>query len=105
MAVEKIAKQIIDFQRTTFDNSFNAVVMLQDQAERLFNTAMKQATWVPQEGRQVLDEWIRMYKMGRKDFRHLVDDNFDKLSDFFKNPETFSAKPEARDPKPVKTAN
>ena len=33
MDSSKIAKQMIDFQKTTFDNTFNAMVLLQEQAE------------------------------------------------------------------------
>jgi hypothetical protein len=90
MVAENFAKQIIDFQKATFDNSFNAVVMFQDQTERLFKTVTEQAAWIPEEGKRVLDEWVTMYKLGRKDLKQVVDDNFDKLADFFKLPETLA---------------
>ena len=32
METEKFAKQMVDFQKATFDNTFTAVTMLQDQA-------------------------------------------------------------------------
>jgi hypothetical protein len=89
MLAENFAKQIIDFQRATFDNSFDAVVMFQDQTERLFKTVTEQAAWIPEEGKRVLDECATMYKVGRNDFKQIVDDNFDKLAEFFALPETF----------------
>jgi polyhydroxyalkanoate synthesis regulator phasin len=83
METEKFTKQMIDFQKATFDNTFTAVTMLQDQAERMFNTMIEQTTWMPEEGRRVIDEWVGAYKKGRTDFKGVVDDNFAKMADLF----------------------
>ncbi len=78
-----ISKQMIDFQKTTFDNSFNAMVMLQEQAERMSNTLLDQATWMPAEGKKVVNDWVKAYKKGREDFKKVVDDNFKMVEAFF----------------------
>jgi len=104
MAMEYFAKQMIEFQKATFDNSFNAVVMLQEQAERMLHTAMEQAEWLPQESRQVVDEWVRIYKTGRNDFKRVVDENYDKMTDFVAGGAIFAAAWENKDPKPAKAA-
>ena len=82
----KIAKQMIDFQKATFDNSFNAMVMLQEQTEKMVNTFLDQATWLPEEGRRVINEWVDAYKKGREDFKKTVDENFKKVEGFFAAP-------------------
>lgn len=43
MEQKKILKQILDFNQATFNNSFNAVVMMQEQFERVAKTAFTQA--------------------------------------------------------------
>jgi len=83
MDAAKITKQMIDFQKTTFDNTFNAMVMLQDQAERMANTLIEQATWMPEEGRKAVRDWVDAYKSGREEFKKNVDDNFKKVEEFF----------------------
>jgi division protein CdvB (Snf7/Vps24/ESCRT-III family) len=83
METEKFAKQMIDFQKATFDNAFTAVTMLQDQAERMVNTMLEQTTWLPEESRRAIDEMIGTYKKGRADFKGVVDENFVKLADLF----------------------
>jgi polyhydroxyalkanoate synthesis regulator phasin len=83
MDTGRMAKQMIDFHKATFDNTFNAMVMLQDQTEKMVNTFLAQATWLPEEGKRVIDEWLTAYKKGREDFRKLADDNFKKVDDFF----------------------
>lgn len=79
----KIAKQMIEFQKATFDNSFSAMGMVQEQAERMLNMSLEQATWLPEEGKKVIDEWIKAYKKGREDFKKTVDENFAKVEAFF----------------------
>jgi gas vesicle protein len=83
MDAAKITKQMIDFQKTTFDNTFNAMVMLQDQAERMSKTLLEQATWLPEEGRKAIRDWVDAYKNGREEFKKHVDDNFKKVEEFF----------------------
>ncbi|MCF8129463.1 MAG: hypothetical protein K9N10_13195 [Deltaproteobacteria bacterium] len=79
----KIAKQMVEFQKATFDNTFNAMGMVQDQAERMFSMSLNQATWLPEEGKTAIDGWVKSYKRGREDFKKTVDDNFKKVDDFF----------------------
>jgi hypothetical protein len=81
METEKFAKQMVDFQKATFDNTFTAATMLQDQAERMFNTMIEQTTWLPEESRRVIEEWVGTYKKGRADFKGVIDENFVKLAD------------------------
>ena len=83
MDSSKIAKQMIDFQKTTFDNTFNAMVLLQEQAETMANTILDQATWMPEEGRKAINDWVKAYKKGREEFKKVVDENFKKVEDFF----------------------
>jgi hypothetical protein len=83
METEKFAKQMINFQKATFDNTFTAVTMLQDQAERMVNTVIDQATWLPEESRRVIDEMAGAFKKGRTDFKGAIDENFMKMADLF----------------------
>jgi len=83
MEQEKIAKQIIGFYKTTFDSSFNAMTILQEQTEKMIKTALDQSPWLPEEGRKVVDEWMRTYRQGRDDFRSAVDESYEKVEGFF----------------------
>lgn len=79
----ELAKQMIDFNKATFDNSFSMMVMLQEQMEKTVNTFAQQATWLPDEGRKVLGEWVSTYKKGREDFKKLVDESYKKVDSYF----------------------
>ena len=83
MDQKQILKQMIEFNKTTFDNSFSALVMLQEQTEKMVNAFVTQAPWLPEEGKKVLDNWVKAYKKGRDDYKKLVDESFKKVEDFF----------------------
>ena len=74
---------MIDFQKTTFDNTFDAVVAFQDQTEKMVNVLMEQAVWIPEDGKKAVHEWGAVYKKGRDDFKKTVDENFNKFEGFF----------------------
>ena len=79
----KMAKQMIDFQKATFDNTFSAMVMLQEQTERMVQTLMGQATFLPDEGKKMLNEWVQSFKKGREEFKKAVDESFGKVEAYF----------------------
>ena len=83
MEQKEFFKQMIEFNKATFDNTFNAIVMMQDQAERAANNLIDQATWLPEEGKKAVREWAKAYKKGREDFKKTVDENFNRVEAFF----------------------
>lgn len=76
-------RQMIEFQKTTVDNSFNALKMVQEQTEKIAKSFLDQATWLPEEGRKVVDQWVNAYRKGQEDYKKVVDDNFKKVEDYF----------------------
>jgi polyhydroxyalkanoate synthesis regulator phasin len=78
-----IVKQLIEFQKTTVDNSFNALKMVQEQTEKIARSFLDQANWLPEEGKKVVDQWMNAYKKGQDDYKKVVDENFKKVEDYF----------------------
>lgn len=83
MDPKQIAKQMVDFNKTAFDNSFDAMSVIQDQAERMFTAMVEQTPYFPEEGKKLVNEWIKTYKKGREDFKAAADENFKKVESFF----------------------
>ncbi len=79
----KMAKQMVNFQKTLFNNTFDAIIMLQDQTEKIANSFIERLTWVPEDGRKSYVNSIEMYKKARGDFKKAVDEGFDKLDGMF----------------------
>jgi hypothetical protein len=78
-----IAKQIIDFHKSTFDNTFNSLTILQQQTEKMIQTFLQQATWLPAEGKEAVNEWINIYNKGRIGLKTAADNNYKKVEEYF----------------------
>jgi hypothetical protein len=83
MVAVRIAKQMIDFQKTAFDTTFNAVVMFQDQTEKMAGKLLNEITWIPAEGKKAIDDWAKAYKLGSENLKKSMDENFKRADDFF----------------------
>jgi hypothetical protein len=79
----KMAKQMIDFNKATFDNTFNTMVLLQEQMEKMVNAFLEQSTWLPEEGKKILNEWVAAYKKGREEFKKVVNESYKKVDSYF----------------------
>jgi hypothetical protein len=83
MDQKQLLKQMVEFNQATFNNTFQAMSMLQDQFERVAQTAVDQASWLPEDGRKAIEEWAKAFKTGREDFKAYVDESYKKVEAFF----------------------
>ena len=79
MEYERLSKQIIEFQKLTFTNCFDAVVLLQDQATSVMSRTVQQNTWLPEEGQRMIQSWVDACRQERDRFKTFVDDGFSKI--------------------------
>jgi hypothetical protein len=82
MDPKKLSQQMIDVCKTTFDNSFNAMMMLQEQMERMTNLYWSQMVNLPQEAKKGLTEWTKSYNQNCENFKKVMDDGFKNLESF-----------------------
>jgi len=83
MDPKKVTQQTFDFYKSTFENTNNAMSMLQDQGQKMVEMFLDQTQGFPEEGKKAVQEWINAYKKGSQDFKAAVDENFKKVEDFF----------------------
>ncbi len=83
----QVAKQTVEFYKTSFTNSFNAMVMLQEQAQKMFDVQLQNLPGLPDEGKKVIKEWIGTYNKGCQEFKKAVDDGFQKVESYFSEAE------------------
>lgn len=79
----KIARQMIEFNKTAFDNAFSAMVSVQDQTEKLVSGFLEKTTWFPAEGKKALNDWVNACKKGRDDFKTATDNGYKKVTEYF----------------------
>ena len=76
-------KQMIDMQKVAFDNSFKVMTTIREQGEKMANMVLEEASWLPEEGKKAMTDWIGTYKKGYDNFRDAVAENFNKMQDCF----------------------
>lgn len=76
MEQKLILKQMIQFNKSVFDNSFKAMTMVYEQNERIIEASLEQAKWLPAEGRKAIKDWMGAVKTGCDDFKKLLDDYY-----------------------------
>jgi hypothetical protein len=79
----QFGKQMMDFYKSAFDNALNTMAMMQDQNENMVKMFLEQATWLPEEGKKPIMDWIDAVKKGREDFQKAATDNYKKVEEFF----------------------
>jgi len=79
MEQHEFIKQTLDFNKNAFNTVFNALVVLQDHTEKICNTALENAGWIPKEGKKAIGEWIESYKKGRESYKNAVINGFQHL--------------------------
>ena len=83
MEVNRFAKQMIEFQKNTFQNTFSTLSTLQDQSEKMINTFMEQNPMLPKQNKDAFNEWIKVCKKARDDYKKTIDESFKNLESYF----------------------
>ena len=68
MENKDLVRQMVDLHKTSFDNSFNMLITMQDQMEKMVNSFVEKAPWLPEEGKNAVTNLVSTYKKGREDF-------------------------------------
>lgn len=79
MDMKKMGLQVMDFYKTAFDNSYDALMMYQEQMQRLGAMYWGQMVNLPEEAKKDLTEWTAAYKKNCAELKKMVDDNFKNL--------------------------
>jgi hypothetical protein len=78
-----IAKRILDFQKSTFDSTFNSLTILQQQMEKMVQNFVQKSAWFPTEGKVAFNEWGNICDKGRCDFKETIDNSFKQWEKYF----------------------
>lgn len=81
--MKSVVKQVVDFQKSTLDTTFNTVAMFQDQTEKLSTTFIDQNPVMPQQAKNALNDWVELQKKARNDYKRVIDESFKNLEGYF----------------------
>jgi hypothetical protein len=77
------AKQMLDFNRTTFENTFGAMCLFQEQSEKMMTTFVDKADWIPSEGKKAIADMAATFRKSCSEFKKAVDENFVRAEALF----------------------
>ena len=83
MDQKEIMRQMIQLNKTAFENSFNALKIVQEQNMKMLHTFLEQAAWLPEDSKNAVSEWSDTYVKGCDNFKDMVDDYYGKIEGFF----------------------
>jgi hypothetical protein len=87
MKPSEIAKQTLELSRVAVDNTFSAMSLLQEQAQRAIDIYLHQMLLFPQEGKIVVDAWMEAGRINREEFKKVAEENCETVASFFKGAE------------------
>ncbi|MDD2671624.1 MAG: hypothetical protein PHW43_04370 [Syntrophales bacterium] len=83
MDATAFGKQMIGFYKTMFDNSYAALLGMQEQMQKMLATQLDSIPGFPEDGKKVIIELTKSYKKLCEDFKASADDNFKRAESFF----------------------
>ncbi len=78
---QQMFKQLVDFNKESIITVYNTMSIIQRQTERMTNSILDQAHWMPNEGRIMINEWSKAYKKSIEDYKNNMETECDKIND------------------------
>ncbi len=78
-----MAKQMIDFQKTAFNNGFSTLTLIQDQTETMFTSFMAQFPWVTDDGKKQINDAFTLTKKATEEFKKAIDEGYNRFETVF----------------------
>ncbi len=76
MAATQMAKQMIDFQKSILNNSYNALTVIQNQTETMINSYAEQLPWMTDEVKTQLTQNFEQARKAGEEFKKAIDDGY-----------------------------
>jgi gas vesicle protein len=83
MEQNQMINQIIEFNKASFDRTYDALIMMQNQAEMITRTYVEQADRISSEGRKVLSAWVDAFNQNRNELKKSIDSGFEHIESCF----------------------
>ena len=72
-------KQMLQFNKTAFDNTYNALEMGREQNDKMINSFLEQANYIPEESKTAIRQWLESYKKGCQDLKTMMDQGYEQV--------------------------
>ena len=81
--MKNFAKWTISLNKAAINNSFNAMMMFQEQMGIMSDTFVSQIPGFPQTGKKAIGDWTKMCRNGCDQVRKTIVDSIDQAEGYF----------------------
>ena len=81
MEGNKMFNQVVDYQKSVFDNAFTIISNVQDQSEAIVLSAIEKTPMLPKESMKLISYWGDFFKKNRSNYKSYVDTHFDRVKE------------------------
>jgi hypothetical protein len=78
-------KQILDFNKKAFDESFSVLITVREHTEKMVRAYWEKSLIFPGEGKKAIEDWLVTYKNGLDAFKEDVDKRFETMESYLLN--------------------
>lgn len=72
-------KEMLQFNKTAFDNTYNTLEMGHEQNDKMINSFLEQANWMPEESKKAIRQWLESYKKGCRNLKTTTDQGYEQV--------------------------
>lgn len=81
MYPKSMIKQILDFNKKVFEDSFSVIAAIEEQSEKTLSLFKEETLFFPEQSKKAIEEWIKTYKNGMDNFKTNIDSRFKFIED------------------------
>lgn len=79
----QFAKQMIEFQKTSFISCYDAASTMQAKAGSALDRMLDQTVWIPSESHKIITDWLDTCEKERNRFKAYVEKSYANLGMYF----------------------
>ncbi|MEN6330559.1 MAG: hypothetical protein ABFD57_01085 [Smithella sp.] len=83
MNTMQIPKQLMELNKITIDNTFNAILVMQDHSRRIASGVVEKAAWIPENGKKAINDWMSSYAKGIEGLKSASDKSYKSITNLF----------------------
>ncbi len=87
----KMFTQVVEYQKTLFDNSFATMATFQDQGHQMMDQVFEKSLLLPDDSKKMCSYWVDFVKQNRENCKGYVDSSFDRIKELFAEPKPVSS--------------
>ena len=75
-------KQMINFQKSAFNHTFDIFMALKDQSEKIAGNWCEKNSIFPEQGKIFMNDWTRMIEKGLEEYKKMVNAGFASMENY-----------------------